>query len=192
MTTASLSVQELRKQLQSKQPLDLIDVRSPGEYAGVHIPEARNVPLNGFKPEALLAQRGEDAPPLVLICHGGQRSRDAAAKLEAAGCSELTVVEGGTKAWIDAGFAVNRGQGSIPLDRQLQMVIGLLVVTGVALGFFIHPYWLALPAFVGLGLFNAGLTGICPLAMVMAAMPWNRGCGKVTSCSVPNNSQQPS
>ena len=53
------------------------------------------------------------------------------------------------------------------------MTIGGLVAIGCALTFWVHPYFIAMPAFVGLGLFNAGLTGACPMAAVLARMPWN-------------------
>jgi hypothetical protein len=56
----------------------------------------------------------------------------------------------------------------------VQLSIGLTVLLGTVLGYFVHPYFLILSAFFGLGLINAGLTGWCGLALLMAKMPWNQ------------------
>jgi hypothetical protein len=42
------------------------------------------------------------------------------------------------------------------------------------LGTLISPYFYGLSGFVGLGLIFAGVTDICPMAMVIARMPWNQ------------------
>lgn len=54
------------------------------------------------------------------------------------------------------------------VDRIVHLVAGLFVFAGVLLGHFAHPYWLFLPAFVGLNLAQSGLTKFCPLAFVLA------------------------
>ncbi|MCI1294357.1 MAG: DUF2892 domain-containing protein, partial [Acetobacter sp.] len=61
-----------------------------------------------------------------------------------------------------------------PLDRQVQLIIGLLVLTGSLLGFFVSPWYFLLTGFFGAGLTVAGLTGFCGLARVVAHAPWNR------------------
>jgi hypothetical protein len=61
------------------------------------------------------------------------------------------------------------------LERQVRLTAGMLVFTGTALGFFVHAYWLAVPAFVGAGLTFAALTDTCAMGMLLARMPWNRG-----------------
>jgi hypothetical protein len=50
----------------------------------------------------------------------------------------------------------------------------LLVVIGVGLSFAIHPYFIGLSAFVGVGLIFAAVTDTCGMAMILARMPWNR------------------
>lgn len=187
MNITHLSPAEFHQRQQNGEAFDLVDVRSPGEFSRIHAATARNLPLNQFDATALLAQRGESAPALALICHSGQRAENAAQLLAAVGCEQVCLVEGGTQAWQRAQLPVIRGKGTIPLDRQIQMTVGLLIIAGVVLGYTVSEWWYLLAGGIGLGLFNAGLTGICPLAMVMAAMPWNRGSGCVTSCSVPQS-----
>ena len=62
----------------------------------------------------------------------------------------------------------------LPLDRQVQLTVGILIVLGVVLSMFVSSKFLALPLFIGLGLTFAGLTGTCGLAMMLAKMPWNQ------------------
>jgi len=53
------------------------------------------------------------------------------------------------------------------VDRIVHLVCGLLVVASLALAHFVHPYWVALPAFVGLNLAQSGVTNFCPLAFFL-------------------------
>ena len=52
------------------------------------------------------------------------------------------------------------------LDRAVLRFAGVVVLLGVLLAWFVHPYWIALAAFAGLNLIQASFTGFCPAAMV--------------------------
>jgi rhodanese-related sulfurtransferase len=108
----------------------------------------------------------------------------ASALLTASG-KDLVVLEGGTQAWLQAGYPVVHSTASRwALERQVRLAAGLLVAMGVLLVVVISRWWLLLPGFVGCGLVFAGCTGFCPMGEVLARMPWNRprrgGC-----CAVP-------
>lgn len=152
----------------------LIDVRTPAEYREVHIPFARNIPLDQLDVERLRRELGNCDGPIYLTCRSGNRAAKACAKLQAAGLDNVIVVEGGTEAWANAGLPVNRGKKTISLERQVRIAAGFLVALGSALAIFVHPYWAVLSGFVGLGLMYAGITDTCGMAMVLAKMPWNR------------------
>jgi rhodanese-related sulfurtransferase len=79
----------------------IIDVRTPGEYAGGHVPGSINIPHM-----SILAQKDKLATDkeLVFICQVGQRSALACEFAAAAGFKDLYNVEGGTEAWIKAGY----------------------------------------------------------------------------------------
>jgi hydroxyacylglutathione hydrolase len=79
----------------------VIDVRGPGEYAGGHVPGARNVPLNQLSRRIAEIDR---VPRLAVICAGGYRSSAAASFLARHGFSGISNVTGGTSAWIRAGL----------------------------------------------------------------------------------------
>lgn len=149
----------------------LVDVRSGSEFAAGHIPEAVNIPMDQIE------ARLDDLPtslPIVLICQTGTRARMTAGLL--ASCQrEITVLEGGTKAWIDSGQpVVVNVKTRWSLERQVRLGAGLLVLTAAILALAANPLWVLLCGFVGLGLTFAGLTDLCPMAVILERMPWNR------------------
>ena len=133
-----------------------------------------------------LAKERDRNAPLYVICRSGSRSKQGCDKLIAAGFTNVINVTGGTQAWDKAGFAVVRGKKAVSLERQVRIAAGSLVVAGSALGFFVHPYWIALSAFVGAGLVFAGVTDTCGMAMVLAKMPWNKVAKTPASTNVAN------
>jgi rhodanese-related sulfurtransferase len=152
----------------------LVDVRTPAEFGEVHAPGAQLVPLDVLDRPAVEAARGANTGPVYLLCASGIRATKAAEKLRNAGLDEVVVVEGGTNAWVAAGLPVIRGRKTISIERQVRIGAGSFVLTGTALGRFVHPGFYLLATFVGAGLVFAGVTDICGLAIVLAKAPWNR------------------
>ena len=169
---------------------DLIDVRTPVEYAEVHAEGARLIPLDKLDPQAVMSGRnGSHDEPLFMICKSGGRSAKAVEKFRAAGFTNAISVEGGTAAWERAGLPVVRGaRKSVSLERQVRIGAGSLVFIGVLLGWLVHPAFYGLSAFVGAGLVFAGVTDWCGMGMLLAKMPWNTrtaesGGGSEATCS---------
>lgn len=54
------------------------------------------------------------------------------------------------------------------IDRLVITIAGTFIVASLALGHFVHPAFLLFTLFVGLNLFQAGFTGFCPLAKILA------------------------
>ncbi len=171
----TITPQQLAQLHQSGKPIELIDVRTPVEFRELHVKFARNVPLDRLDPTAIQASRnGTASEPLYVICKGGGRGKQACEKFIASGVNQVVNVEGGTMACESAGLPIVRGKKAVSLERQVRIAAGMLVFTGAALGFFVHPYWIGLSAFVGAGLTFAGITDTCGMAMVLAKMPWNQ------------------
>src|ERR1017187_3183898 len=163
---------ELQKLLTTQPSASVIDVRTPVEFAEVHVPQARSVPLDELKPSSLQLQIDQ---PVYLLCRSGQRATKAAEKFAKEGFSQPIVVEGGTLAWIESNLSVTRGAVKvISLERQVRIVAGSLVFVGVALGWFVDRGFYGLSAFVGGGLVFAGITDICSMGLLLAKMPWNK------------------
>lgn len=151
----------------------LVDVREADERARAHIPGSAHLPLSRLAEAELAVQQGR---PVIFHCASGARTMQAARALGArAGECQAYIVEGGIAAWRAAGLPVNENRRApLPLMRQVQIAAGSMVVIGVALGALVAPAFYGLAGLVGAGLVVAGLTGTCPLATLLAAMPWNR------------------
>jgi rhodanese-related sulfurtransferase len=179
----SLTVSQLKNRPGT--PTLLVDVRSGSEFASGHIPGAVNIPMDQI--EARVGDLDLDRP-IVLICQSGTRARVAAGLLEP--CQrQVAVLEGGTKAWIEAGLPVVASvRTRWSLERQVRLGAGLLVLTGAILALIVNPLWVLLCGFAGLGLTFAGLTDICAMGIVLAKMPWN----KRSQCAIGGPHAKPS
>jgi rhodanese-related sulfurtransferase len=172
---------EQLKEWMDKGEAVLIDVREPAEHQAEHIPGALSVPLDTVDWNKLPSHAGKK---LVFQCYSGKRGNMACKKVESAeaNCDIYNLV-GGLMSWAQAGYDVSRSEKFfLPLDRQVQLTIGLGVLLGSILAYAVHPAFLLLTGFFGLGLSFAGLTGFCGLARLMALMPWN----KVTTAGPPS------
>lgn len=175
MAIQTIDPAELYKLHKTFDAVDVIDVRTPFEFQEVHANFARNEPLESLEPETIMSRRnGSLDQPLYVICRTGSRGAKACEKFIAAGYENVINVDGGILAWDEAGLPVNRGKKVMSLERQVRITAGLLVLIGAILGFFIHPWFIAISAFVGAGLVFAGITDTCGMGMMLARMPWNR------------------
>lgn len=151
----------------------LVDVREPGEHSAERISGATLLPLGKVCKDALPKHAGKK---LVLHCKAGKRGAAACEKLLAAEPDlEIYNLEGGIDAWADSGQPVKKSGGFfLPLDRQVQLSIGIGVLLSVLLGYTLHSNFYLFAAFFGAGLTFAGATGWCGLAKLLARMPWNQ------------------
>ena len=174
MSIQTISPRELLRLKEAGQPVELIDVRTPLEFREVHVDCACNIPLDTLDPAKTFHNRHSSPDmPLYIICRSGGRATQACEKFITAGFPNVVNVEGGTLACIEAGLPVVRGKKVFSLERQVRITAGLLVLVGVTLGWFVHPAGYGLSAFVGAGLIFAGITDSCPMALLIAKMPWN-------------------
>ena len=155
----------------------VVDVRTVAEFEGVHVAGAELIPLDRLDPRVFGAGC-EAGIGVLLFCQSGGRAGRAAQRLAEAGVRGCAVVEGGMDAWTAAGLPAVRGQSRVlPLMRQVQLVVGALGAAGAGLALGVDARWAWLPLALGCGLFVAGATGFCGLALVLARMPWNTGSG---------------
>jgi rhodanese-related sulfurtransferase len=181
----SVTPAELQR-LKEHGPVDLLDVRTPGEFAAAHVPGARLAPLDDLDTGAIVKERGPEGGPIYVLCQTGGRARKAIEKFQRAGFEDCVLVEGGTQGWMDAGLPVIRGASRVlPLMRQVQLTVGLISATGAALALAVDPRFAFLPLLMGSGLVFAGISGKCGLALLLAKMPWNRapGCTADSCCA---------
>jgi rhodanese-related sulfurtransferase len=162
----------------------VLDVRSALEFEGERIEGARFIPLDEL--DGRLDEIPDQAE-VIVVCRTGVRATIAAEMLARAG-RRPRVLEGGMMAWRRARLPVREGRKRLPVDRQVQLIAGGMVLIGIALGTLVNPWFLAISAFFGAGLTFAGATGTCGLALLLLKMPWNRPLpaapsGPVTACA---------
>jgi rhodanese-related sulfurtransferase len=168
----TISPVELQTILTAQPSAPVIDVRTPVEFVEVHVPQARSVPLDELKPGVLQLPKDQ---PVYLLCRSGQRATKAAEKFAQEGFTQPVVVAGGTLAWIEANLPVTRSAVKvISLERQVRIVAGAIVFTGVILARFVNFNFIWLSGFVGAGLVFAGITDFCGMGLLLAKMPWNK------------------
>ena len=95
----------LSTRLEAGEPIQLIDVRTPEEFAEGHLEGAVNIPLDAFDPAAL---PDADGAQRVLYCRSDRRSGIAADRLAEATGRDAVHLEGGILAWEAAGLSVQR------------------------------------------------------------------------------------
>ena len=175
MSTNTIALAKFRQLMEHGGPLNIIDVRTPGEFARVHATGARLIPLDELDPAAIAIEYPYRDDPIYVICQSGGRAAKACQRLQEAGVAHVYCIEGGTTAWEKMGLPVEHGAaGVISLERQVRIAAGTLVLLGSALAWRIHPAFLAIPAFVGSGLLFAGITDYCGMGRLLSRMPWNR------------------
>ena len=159
----------------------LLDVRTAMEHDEKHLccPHI-HTPLDQLEPAAFLVQHGlHEDTPLYLLCLGGKRAAEAAARFAAVGCTRLHVIEGGLRACESCGLALSGyavkppGKKPLSLERQVRIAAGGMAALGAALGLTLHPLFGLIPLLIGGGLVFAGITDCCGLALVLAKAPWN-------------------
>ncbi len=93
---ATLTAQEAKARLDANEAAILLDVRTQEEYDQGHIPGAVCLPNEDILPD-LPIPFDKDAEILVY-CHSGRRSAEAAEKLSAMGCTNVADF-GGIQDW---------------------------------------------------------------------------------------------
>lgn len=163
---------------QRTQDTCILDVRTLAEIKASGLPDCLHIPLHELTAERLqeeIAKSGKNAENIYLLCQAGRRAEMAADALKDKVQSKLFIIEGGMNAVKQSNIAMKEtARKVIPLERQIRIAAGILIMTGVALGTWVHPGFYGLSAFVGAGLTFAGITDICPMGMMIAKAPWNK------------------
>jgi rhodanese-related sulfurtransferase len=101
------SIAAVKAKLDRGEPFHFLDVREDCEYARDRAQGARHLGKGIIERdiEALIPDRHDE---IVLYCGGGFRSVLAADALEQMGYTNVRSMEGGIRAWRDAGYPLER------------------------------------------------------------------------------------
>ncbi|AEV74806.1 Rhodanese-related sulfurtransferase [Mycolicibacterium rhodesiae NBB3] len=170
--TDTVSSTDLRNLLDSTEPTQIVDVRTPAEFESAHIPGSFNLPLDILRShKSDVVKNLED--DVVLVCRSGQRSTQAQQILNSAGTA-ARVLQDGIVDWEERGYDVNRGKQRWDLERQVRLVAGSIVFSSVVGSVFVpKAKWLA--AAIGGGLTYAAVSNTCAMATALSKLPYNRG-----------------
>ena len=103
--TKQVSLEELRRRIDAREKLTLVDVREKDEWRGGYIPGAVSLP-RGFleiQAEQKLPDKGAH---IVAYCAGGTRSALAAATLHDLGYTNVETANPGFVRWKDLGYPI--------------------------------------------------------------------------------------
>ncbi len=92
----------------NREDAHVIDVREVDEFAGGHLPEARNVPLAKLADRISEIEKFKDKP-VIVCCASGMRSGKACGELGKLGFAKVHNLAGGVDAWVSAGYPVKKG-----------------------------------------------------------------------------------
>ncbi|MEV7128131.1 rhodanese-like domain-containing protein [Streptomyces sp. NPDC093260] len=173
-TPVALTPDEARARLHE---LTVIDVRTPGEYAGGHLPGAFNVPLDQIDRALPGLRSAAGHGGILVVCASGNRSQNACRTLAEHGIPAASLV-GGTGAWAAQGNDLERPRdgkkATWGMERQVRLTAGSAVLLGLTLGKSVHPAFRLVSAGIAGGLVFSAVTDTCGMAAVLAKLPHNR------------------
>lgn len=82
-----------------------VDVRPTEQFRAGHIAQARSVPAAEIEQKASSLPKNK---PLLLVCETGRDANRIAARLRTQGFAEVSILEGGMRAWSSAGLPVTQ------------------------------------------------------------------------------------
>lgn len=107
---AECGIAEVRARLEAGEPFAFIDVREDAEFAVDRARGARHIGRGVLERDVETLLPDKDAP-IVLYCGGGFRSALAAESLQKMGYSRVVSMDGGMRAWREAGYPIEPGDG---------------------------------------------------------------------------------
>ncbi|MDO8519766.1 MAG: molybdopterin-synthase adenylyltransferase MoeB [Deltaproteobacteria bacterium] len=110
-----VEVSEVKRKLDQKQKLLLVDVREKEETVGGTLPGATPI-VRGFLELKIEATEPNRDREIVVYCGGGNRSALAARALQEMGYKNVLSMKGGYSAWQHAGYPIEQ-QKSLSADR---------------------------------------------------------------------------
>ena len=63
------------------------------------------------------------------------------------------------------------------VEKMLRLIAGSFILISLALGYLVSPWFYLFTAFVGLNLFQSGITGWCPMMAILRMAGVPEACG---------------
>ncbi|HEY6357348.1 MAG TPA: molybdopterin-synthase adenylyltransferase MoeB, partial [Vicinamibacterales bacterium] len=101
VSVPEISVDALKRAIDQRKDIWILDVREPREFEICRIPGSTLIPLGDLPKRLAEIPHGADAPEVVVHCKMGGRSAKAVALLRDHGIANARNLTGGILAWID-------------------------------------------------------------------------------------------
>ena len=98
-----ISPDQLQTYVSNNNSVQLIDVRTPKEFADGHIPNAINIDFLSDDFSSKIGKLKKDKP-VYVYCRSGKRSSESVIVFEKAGFTKIYDLEGGILNWSSKGF----------------------------------------------------------------------------------------
>lgn len=104
------TIAEVKAKLDRGEPFHFIDVREDHEFAKDHAKGARHLG-RGILERDIETMIPDKQAEIILYCGGGFRSALAADSLQQMGYTNVRSMDGGIRAWREAGYPLEQGSG---------------------------------------------------------------------------------
>ena len=129
----------------------LVDIRSPQEFAQAHALLAQNVPLGS-------TESFDMQGAVIFLCRTGRRCEINAAELSALCSGKAYRIDGGLEAWRKAELPLaSTDEARQTLSGNALAIAGGLVLLGLLLGWARSAWFLVVPAAIALDMVRAGI-----------------------------------
>ena len=98
-----VTAEDVKKRLDAKESLVVLDIRESDEFAQGHLPETQFIP-RGFLELRVESKVPDKSRPVVVYCAGGTRSLLAARALKELGYQSVASMAGGFNKWKELGY----------------------------------------------------------------------------------------
>lgn len=103
----SVNVEEAKKMIDKNAKIVVLDVRTPGEWNGGHLKNAKHADIQSSDFEQKIASIDKNATVVVYCATGGRSSR-AAGMMAQKGYKNVINMAGGITAWNAAGYPTTK------------------------------------------------------------------------------------
>ena len=109
-TIKECTIGDVKVKLDRGDPFHLIDVREDNEFAKDHAKGAAHLG-RGILERDIETVIPDKRAEIILYCGGGYRSALAAESLRQMGYTNVRSMDGGMRAWREAGYPIEKGRG---------------------------------------------------------------------------------
>jgi thioredoxin 1 len=118
---SNLSAIDFNKKMEELTEEQIIDVRTPEEFAEGHIKNAVNIDWNNSNFESKISKI-DKTKPVLIYCLGGGRSASAASKMKTLGFSQIFELNGGMMSWRNSNLPETKDSNIQPKSEGMTKV----------------------------------------------------------------------